>query len=45
MCDPGKAVMPRLVPGIHVLWAPPREDVDGREKPGRDENFKLLARA
>jgi hypothetical protein len=45
MCDPGETVMPGLVPGIHVLWAPSLEDVDGRDKPGHDENFELLARA
>lgn len=28
--------MPGLVPGIHVLAA--KEDVDGRDKPGHDEN-------
>ena len=30
------AVMPGLVPGIHVL-ARGNEDVDGRVKPGHDE--------
>jgi hypothetical protein len=29
--------MPGLVPGIHVLAAT-SEDVDGRDKPGHDEN-------
>jgi hypothetical protein len=29
-------VMPGLVPGIHVLLADPKEDVDGRDKPGHD---------
>jgi len=29
--------MPGLVPGIHVLTAWQREDVDGRVKPGHDE--------
>jgi hypothetical protein len=28
--------MPGLVPGIHVLAAYEREDVDGRDKPGHD---------
>jgi hypothetical protein len=30
-------VMPGLVPGIHVL-ASSKRDVDGRDKPGHDEN-------
>jgi hypothetical protein len=31
-----KLVMPGLVPGIHVfLWC--SKDVDGRDKPGHDE--------
>jgi hypothetical protein len=30
-------VMPGLVPGIHVLGATSKEDVDGRDKPGHDE--------
>ena len=29
--------MPGLVPGIHVLLAYSKEDVDGRDKPGHDE--------
>jgi hypothetical protein len=29
------AVMPGLVPGIHVLA--PKKGVDGRDKPGHDE--------
>jgi hypothetical protein len=28
-------VMPGLVPGIHVLV--PKKDVDGRDKPGHDD--------
>jgi hypothetical protein len=28
--------MPGLVPGIHVLAAQQRKDVDGRDKPGHD---------
>jgi hypothetical protein len=28
--------MPGLVPGIHVLTASPKKDVDGRDKPGHD---------
>jgi hypothetical protein len=31
--------MPGLVPGIHVLWHHSNEDVDGRDKPGHDENL------
>jgi hypothetical protein len=31
------AVMPGLVPGIHVLLRAAREDVDGRDKPGHDD--------
>jgi hypothetical protein len=31
------SVMPGLVPGIHVLGAGVKEDVDGRDKPGHDE--------
>ena len=30
-------VMPGLVPGIHV-FSGPHKDVDGRDKPGHDEN-------
>jgi hypothetical protein len=30
-------VMPGLVPGIHVLAARGKKDVDGRDKPGHDE--------
>jgi hypothetical protein len=32
--------MPGLVPGIHVLA--PRKDVDGRDKPGHDEELFAL---
>jgi hypothetical protein len=28
--------MPGLVPGIHVFFASPKKDVDGRDKPGHD---------
>jgi hypothetical protein len=28
--------MPGLVPGIHVLAAATRKDVDGRDEPGHD---------
>jgi hypothetical protein len=34
-----KAVMPGLVPGIHILVASRKKDVDGRDKPGHDESF------
>jgi hypothetical protein len=40
--------MPGLVPGIHVLTALSKKDVDGRDKPGHDENrfiFKGLEKA
>jgi len=32
------SVMPGLVPGIHVFLVRP-EDVDGRDKPGHDEEW------
>jgi hypothetical protein len=32
-----KFVMPRLVPGIHVLAAVSQERRDGRDKPGHDD--------
>jgi len=35
--SPFFSVMPDLVPGIHVLAAQNKEDVDGRDKPGHDE--------
>jgi len=31
-------VMPGLVPGIHVFHHVNAQDVDGRDKPGHDEN-------
>ena len=31
------AVMPGLVPGIHVFVAKIKKDVDGRDKPGHDD--------
>src|SRR5258708_26661653 len=34
------AVMPGLVPGIHVLGDEQKQDVDNRDKPGHDE-FRL----
>jgi hypothetical protein len=33
-----KLVMPGLVPGIHVFLSIAKKDVDGRVKPGHDEN-------
>jgi hypothetical protein len=30
-------VMPGLVPGIHVFGCERREDVDGRDEPGHDD--------
>jgi hypothetical protein len=36
-------VMPGLVPGIHVLEGAPRQDVDGRDKPGHDEEVRAVA--
>jgi len=30
--------MPGLEPGIHVFGATKKKDVDGRDKPGHDEN-------
>jgi hypothetical protein len=33
-------VMAGLVPGIHVLTANNKEDVDGRDKPGHDERVR-----
>jgi hypothetical protein len=32
------SVMPGLVPGIHVLRGMNTEDVDGRDKPGHDDD-------
>ena len=32
------SVLPGLVPGIHVFLRG-RKDVDGRDKPGHDENY------
>jgi hypothetical protein len=31
--------MPGLVPGIHEFQPNDREDVDGRDKPGHDEEW------
>jgi hypothetical protein len=36
-----KLVMPGLVPGIHVFLSIAKRDVDGRVKPGHDENHSL----
>jgi hypothetical protein len=36
--------MPGLVPGIHVLASLSKKDVDGRDKPGHDEN-RLIQQA
>src|SRR4051794_11665354 len=35
--------MPGLVPGIHVLTHNSEKDVDGRDKPGHDENWSTAA--
>jgi hypothetical protein len=32
--------MPGLVPGIHVFFA--GQDVDGRDKPGHDDEYTAL---
>ena len=37
--------MPGLVPGIHAFLSCGTKDVDGRDKPGRDENFAKLSQA
>jgi hypothetical protein len=34
--------MPALVAGIHVLNVAPNEDVDGRNKPGHDELWRVI---
>ena len=34
---PSHSVMPGLVPGIHVLTPSPSKRVDGRDKPGHDD--------
>jgi hypothetical protein len=31
--------MPGLVPGIHVFGAAEKQDVDGRDKPGHDDEW------
>jgi hypothetical protein len=36
--------MPGLVPGIHVLGAMAKKDVDGRDKPGHDEYGRRLSK-
>jgi hypothetical protein len=35
--------MPGLVPGIHVFVAAHKKVVDGRDKPGHDENGETPA--
>jgi phosphoglycerate kinase len=37
--------MPGLVPGIHVLSLSPREDVDGRDKPGHHEGKRPMSKS
>jgi hypothetical protein len=34
--------MPDLVPGIHVFAPTRMKDVDGRDKPGHDEEWRSL---
>jgi len=36
--------MPGLVPGIHVFLSSSEEDVDGRVKPGHDEDSSQIYR-
>jgi hypothetical protein len=36
--------MPGLVPGIHVFLSISKKDVDGRVKPGHDENDSFSKR-
>jgi hypothetical protein len=35
--------MPGLVPGIHVFASLEKKDVDGRDKPGHDEESHRMA--
>jgi hypothetical protein len=37
ICSQSSAVMPGLVPGIHVFQSSGKEDVDGLNKSGHDE--------
>ncbi len=37
------AVMPGLVPGIHVFQPVRKQDVDGRDKPGHDATARSAA--
>ena len=37
------AVMPGLVPGIHAFFLD-KNDVDGRDKPGHDDNIESVTR-
>jgi hypothetical protein len=39
------AVMPGLVPGIHVFDVSTKRDVDGRDKPGHDETGSKTGRS
>jgi hypothetical protein len=34
--------MPGLVPGICVFWCSGKKGVDGRDKPGHDEQLIIL---
>jgi hypothetical protein len=36
--QPFSAAMPGLVPGIHVFLSRSMQDVNGRDKPGHDDN-------
>src|SRR5215216_1317372 len=38
-------VMPGLVPGIHVLLPQQGQDVDGRDKPGHDDQYRCAPSA
>jgi hypothetical protein len=38
-----EAVMPGFMPDIHVLLAARQEDVDGRDKPGHDDDRDVPA--
>jgi hypothetical protein len=35
--------MPGLVPGIHVFLHSSKQDVDGRDKPGHDDEENTIA--
>jgi hypothetical protein len=34
--------MPGLVPGIHIFVSASKEDVDGRDKPGHDDEWRVF---